>query len=124
MPVPPADPLGAQARAWLGEPTAEIVNAVADKARFIETSLGVWPSDADGWAAATDILGEALALAQGVPGALDVLSVPSTPGYLGVDEPMLRATFHLASRLRARYTTIDFLEGQAMLDDAIETILG
>ena len=33
---------------------------------------------------------------------------------------MLRATFSYSNRLRARYTTVDFLEGQGVLDRAIE----
>ncbi len=124
MPEPPLDPLGEPARRWLGEPTREIVEAVAAKRRLIETSVRRWPRDGAGWARVRGTLACALELSDGVPGALDVLGIPSSPGYLGVDDRMLRATFRFASRLRARYTTIDFLEGQGRLEDAIETILG
>jgi hypothetical protein len=41
-----------------------------------------------------------------------------------VDERTLRATFHYASRLRARHTTIDFLEGQGALDEAVDAMFG
>ena len=124
LPTLPAEPLGRSARAWLGEPTAEIVAAVADKRRFIERSAANWPPDEDKWARRKARLAPALELGELVPGALDVLGVPSQPGYLEIDERTLRATFHFASRLRARYTTIDFLEGQATLDPAIDAILG
>ncbi len=124
LPTLPAEPLGRSACAWLGEPTAEIVAAVADKRRFIERSAANWPPDEDKWARRKARLAPALELGELVPGALDALGVPSQPGYLEIDERTLRATFHFASRLRARYTTIDFLEGQGTLDPAIDAILG
>ena len=49
--------------------------------------------------------------------------IPSEPGFLGIDERELRATFRFASRLRARYTVIDFLEGQELLGHAIDAVL-
>jgi hypothetical protein len=36
---------------------------------------------------------------------------------------MLRTTFRLANRLRSRYTTLDFLEGQDELTAAIDAVL-
>ena len=51
----------------------------------------------------------------GIDRALDVAQIPDQPGYLGLDVETLRATFRFASRLRARYTAIDFLEGQGAL---------
>ena len=68
-------------------------------------------------------LADTLALFESVRDGLAAAQIPDTPGYLEVDEPTLRATFHYASRLRARYTTIDFLEGQGVLDDAIDAML-
>jgi hypothetical protein len=35
----------------------------------------------------------------------------------------LRATFRYAGRLRAPYTTLDFLEGQGALDSALDQVL-
>jgi hypothetical protein len=55
--------------------------------------------------------------------ALDVAGIPAEPGWLGIDTEMLRAAFRFGSRLRARYTVIDFLEGQGALEQAIETLL-
>lgn len=123
-PAPPADPLGAPARAWLGDPGSEVVAAVDEKARFIEDGAGSWPSDDRAWEKVRDALAGALALGDGVPDALDVLGITSAPGYLEINERMLRAAFRFASRLRARYTTIDFLEGQGELARAIEAAMG
>lgn len=119
----PADPLGAEAREWLGQPTPEIIDAVAEKGRFIESARGVWPRDERPWTEAMTTLAPTLELADGVEPALDEIGVPPGPGYLGVDERTLRATFRFASRLRARYTTIDFLEGQGRLEPAIDAML-
>ena len=57
-----------------------------------------------------------------VRAGLRAAGIPDTPGWLEVDDETLRATFHYASRLRARYTTIDFLEGQGegVLDEAVD----
>jgi hypothetical protein len=55
--------------------------------------------------------------------ALELAQIPTTPGYLGLDRETLVATFHHATRLRDRYTTVDFLEGQGRLDDAIAVAL-
>ena len=35
---------------------------------------------------------------------------------------MLRAGFRYSNRLRARYTTVDFLEGQGALEAALDVI--
>ena len=122
-PVIPAHPLSAGAREWLGDPGPEIEAAVAAKRDFIERSAGRWPADERDWALRREWLAPALELADRVPHALDALGIPSAPGYLEVDERTLRATFRFASRLRARYTTIDFLEGQGTLEDGIDAIV-
>jgi hypothetical protein len=51
--------------------------------------------------------------------ALLAASIPSEPGFLGLDAATLEATFRWANRIRARYTVLDFLEGQGRLDEAI-----
>jgi glycerol-1-phosphate dehydrogenase [NAD(P)+] len=121
-PMPVADPLGPQARAWLGDPTDEIVAAVAEKQRFV-ADLQCWPSRAEGWAAVRAELEPALELFDGVAAALELAGIPPQPRFLGLDEVTLAATFHYASRLRARYTVIDFLEGQGALDTAVTAAL-
>jgi glycerol-1-phosphate dehydrogenase [NAD(P)+] len=121
-PVLVGDPLGAEARAWLGEPSAEIVAAVDEKQRFIAAAPDQWPVAGD-WEAVRARIAPALEGLATVEKALDEARIPVSPGYLGVDEATLRATFRFASRLRARYTVIDLLEGQGLLDDAIEAML-
>jgi glycerol-1-phosphate dehydrogenase [NAD(P)+] len=122
-PSPPSDPLGPAAREWLGSPSPEVVAAVAEKGGFIEDTRELWPGDEAGWASVRDGIAPALAVAERVAPALDALGLPSGPGFLEIDEPTLRATFRFASRLRARYTTIDFLEGQGALGRAIDAML-
>jgi glycerol-1-phosphate dehydrogenase [NAD(P)+] len=122
-PVAPLDPLSADARAWLGEPTDDLRVAVSEKQRMLAAPPPSWPADETGWRAVRAALASPLALFDEVRAGLRAAGIPDTPGYLEIDEPTLRATFHYASRLRARYTTIDFLEGQGALDDAIDDML-
>jgi glycerol-1-phosphate dehydrogenase [NAD(P)+] len=121
-PVPVSDPLGPEAQEWLGIPTAEIRAAVEEKRRFA-ADLAHWPEDAlarqsvaDRLRPATDVFGE-------VQAALHLAGIPTEPGFLDLDEQVLRATFRHATRLRARYTVIDLLEGQRLLEQAIELAL-
>jgi hypothetical protein len=111
--------LSAGAREWLGEPTPEIVAAVESKREFV-AELGHWPASGAAWMAVRSELAPALEQFDAVDGALTVAGIPAESGFLGVDEAMLRATFRYSNRLRARYTTVDFLEGQGVLDRAIE----
>jgi glycerol-1-phosphate dehydrogenase [NAD(P)+] len=123
-PAAPTDPLGqADARDWLGDPSAEIVDAVAEKQRFVMKRAGAWPVDQPAWEAVRSRIAPALAQAAGIERALTLAGIPGEPGYLDVDERMLRATFRHATRLRARYTTVDFLEGQGALESAIDAML-
>lgn len=114
-PAPPTDPLGPDARAWLGEPTPSLETAVAEKQAFVAT-LDSWPTD---WDAVRARIAPDLARFDGVRAALLQAGIPDEPGYLGIDAEVLSATFRYASRLRARYTVIDFLEGQGVLDAAV-----
>jgi glycerol-1-phosphate dehydrogenase [NAD(P)+] len=121
-PQPPADPLGPDARVWLGEPTRELNEAVEEKQRYVG-ALARWPPDGPAWAAVRARLAPALALFDEVDAALETAGFPAEPGWLGIDADTLFATFRYASRLRARYTTIDFLEGQLALDRALPALL-
>jgi glycerol-1-phosphate dehydrogenase [NAD(P)+] len=107
---------------WLGEPTPEILTAVERKQRFV-SKLERWPADPDAWEVVRAQLGPALALFPAVERALARAGIPAEPGYLDLDERTLRATFRYSNRLRARYTTLDFLEGQGLLEQAIEAML-
>jgi len=122
-PVPVADPLGPEAREWLGEPSAEIAAAVQEKQRFAADVGSRWPRDAGAWAGVRAGLAAAFEQFAVILQALDAAGIPSEPGYLEVDSRTVRATFHYASRLRARYTTIDFLEGQGALEEAVEATM-
>jgi glycerol-1-phosphate dehydrogenase [NAD(P)+] len=123
-PIPPTDPLdSADARDWLGDPSAEIAEAVADKQRYVEERAVNWPADQLAWNAVRARLAPALSAADEVERALSLAGIPAEPGYLDVDERTLRATFRHATRLRARYTTVDFLDGQRALEPAVDAML-
>ncbi len=122
-PMPVADPLGAGAREWLGEPSAEIATAVEQKCRFAARPDPGWPADPTQWARLRSQIAPALKLFDRVEAALSSVGIPAEPGYLGIDERTLRATFRYATRLRARYTVVDFLEGQGALEQALDVML-
>ncbi len=123
LPVPARDPLGPQARAWLGEPTEDIIAAVEEKQRYIAAIADRWPRDPAAWEAVRARLAPALELFDAVEQALSVAGIPSEPGYLDIDAATLRATFRHATRLRARWTAVDFLESQQSLDAALAATL-
>jgi glycerol-1-phosphate dehydrogenase [NAD(P)+] len=115
--------LDAKARAWLGGPPPEVVAAIEQKRRFTAERAPRWPAPAD-WASLRAGLTTAQDLYPKVERALGAAEIPAAPGFLGVDARTLRATFRYASNLRARYTVIDFLDGQGALDEALEQTLG
>ena len=118
---PPVTPemLGRGAREWLGDPTDEIVAAVEEKRRFVSEDSR-WPRTAAAWEAVRAEIAPALESFDAVDRALTVAGIPARSGYLGVDVRTLRATFRYSNRLRARYTSVDFLEGQGVLERAIK----
>ncbi len=117
--VAAADPLGPEARRWLGEPVPdEIVAAMSEKLRFVEGGM------AGDWDAVRAALAPELERFEAVERALDAAGIAQAPGWLGIDEEMLRAAFRFGNRLRARYTVVDFLEGQGVLEEAIEAMVG
>lgn len=122
-PQPAADPLGPEARQWLGVPTPDIIAAVTAKQTQMSTVPGTWPADQRAW----ELVGESIASAMepfpAVERALEQAQIPTTPGFLGLDRETLVATFHHATRLRDRYTTIDFLESQGQLDATLSRVL-
>jgi glycerol-1-phosphate dehydrogenase [NAD(P)+] len=122
-PQRPTDPLGPAARAWLGEPTEDLVAAVARKQELTAMQPATWPAGQVAWAEACRALTKAMEPFATVERALRQAGIPETPGYLGITRETLDATFRYATRLRDRYTTIDFLEGQGRLDAALEVAL-
>jgi glycerol-1-phosphate dehydrogenase [NAD(P)+] len=119
----PQEPLDADARAWLGEPSEEIVAAVREKQRLTATLPAGWPDGEASWGQLRARLAPALEVFPAVERALTLAAIPAEPGFLGLDDRTLRATFRYASRLRARYTVIDFLEGQGALEAALDVAL-
>jgi glycerol-1-phosphate dehydrogenase [NAD(P)+] len=112
------------ARAWLGEPSSVMREAMLGKERFIAEHAGNWPDGQERWAEVRERLSGALALFPAVERALTTAGMPAEPDVLGIDGPTLRATFRHAGRLRARYTVLDFLKGQGVLSDALDAMLG
>jgi len=123
-PQPVADPLDAQARAWLGEPPPDVLAAVAEKQRMIAAVPPSWPDDEARWAALRARLESSLERFDAVADALRSAGIPDRePGYLGIDAEMLRAGLRYGARLRSRYTVVDFLEGQGVLEQALDDAL-
>ncbi len=116
------DPLDAGARAWLGEPGPDVLAAIAEKRRFVAAGAGRWPRDDRAWTEVRGRLARAMAVFPAVERALDAAGIPAAPGFLGIDDDLLRGALRYANRLRARYTVVDFLEGQGALDEAIEAV--
>ena len=114
--------LGPESLEWLGLPTPELLAAAAEKRRFV-ADLERWPATPAAWQAVRAEIAPALERFDEVERALSLAHIPSEPGYLGLDDRTLRATFRFSNRLRARYTTVDFLEGQGALERAIDAML-
>ena len=116
-PRPVAEPLDAAARAWLGDPPPDVIAAVAEKQRLIATVPASWPDEEARWAALRARLEPSLQSFDAVADALRRAGIPDLqPGYLGIDAAMLRAGLRYGARLRSRYTVVDFLEGQGVLE--------
>jgi len=123
-PLPVADPLDAAARAWLGEPPPDVIAAVAEKQRLLAVMPTSWPEEPGRWAALRARLGPSLDRFDAVADALRAAGIPDREsGYLGIDATMLRAGLRYGGRLRSRYTVVDFLEGQGMLEEALDSVL-
>ncbi|HUZ21231.1 MAG TPA: sn-glycerol-1-phosphate dehydrogenase [Acidimicrobiales bacterium] len=113
----------AEARRWFGAQLDALEAVRREKAEILARGLPAWPRDpAVLGALAARLAGVASGFDQ-VSGALADSGIPATPGFLGLDGATLRATFRFANRLRARYTTLDLLEGLGSLDASVEEIL-
>jgi glycerol-1-phosphate dehydrogenase [NAD(P)+] len=121
--TPSEPPPDGDAREWLGAVSPPLAEAMAEKDRFVAEHAASWPASDEAWEAVRARLCEALTLFGAVGAALDAAGLPAEPGVLGLDARTLRAAFRHARRLRARYTVLDFLAGQGVLDAAIEAEL-
>jgi len=100
------------------------VGAVMEEKRHYQRDrISEWPGTARQWEVLQDRAGEAMRVFPMVSKALLTAGIPTEPGFLDIDAATLRTTFRLANRLRSRYTTLDFLEGQDELAAAIEAVL-
>jgi glycerol-1-phosphate dehydrogenase [NAD(P)+] len=123
-PEPVADPLGDAAREWIGDPPPDVVAAVAEKQRLIAATPASWPGTERRWAEVCARLEPALRRFQDTGAALCEAGIPDhDAGYLGIDAAMLRAGLRFGGRLRARYTVVDFLEGQGVVEEALDAAL-
>jgi len=116
-------PLDRAAQRWLGEPTGDIIEAVRAKQELTALRPATWPAGQVAWDEVRRAIAGAMAPFPEVERALEQAQIPAAPGFLGLTRETLEATLHHATRLRDRYTTIDFLEGQGRLDQAITEAL-
>lgn len=114
---------GSAEREWLGEQYLALGPVRDEKQVWFATHGDAWPRGDLEVAALRDRLAGVAASFDAVAGALDVAGIPAGPGYLGIDEAMLRATLRYANRLRSRFTVLDLLESQHRLDAVIEQVL-
>jgi glycerol-1-phosphate dehydrogenase [NAD(P)+] len=110
-------------RPWFTGHDDDVRTVLDEKHRFQTEHLASWPASSAAWGEVEARLDEAMRNFPLVERALITAGIPNTPGFLDVDEVLLRAALRYANRLRARYTVLDFLEGQGLLDWAIETVL-
>ena len=123
-PQPAAEPLGADALAWIGEPPPDVVAAVAEKQRLITGAAAPWAGEESVWNAVRGRLRPLLDRFDTVAASLRRAGIPDRDtGYLAIDTPMLRAGLRYGGRLRARYTAVDFLEGQGLIEEALDAAL-
>ena len=122
-PPRPIAPDGDDARSWFTGHGAEVDAVMEEKRRFLGEHASAWPATPSRWEAVQEQIGEAMGVFPLIAEALSVARIPSEPGFLGLDASTLKATFRWANRIRARYTVLDFLEGQGRLDEAIDAVL-
>jgi len=123
-PQPVAEPLGDEARAWISDPPADVLAAVAEKQAMLAAVPATWPGEERRWEELTARLKPSLDAFAGTAEALSRAGIPDhDSGYLGIDAAMLRAGLRYGGRLRARYTVVDFLEGQELIEEALDAAL-
>ena len=113
---------GDEERSWLEGHAIEVRAVMEEKRRYQREHISEWPATAIRWEALQDRAVEAMRVFPMVSEALLTAGIPPEPGFLDLDAATLKRTFRLANRLRPRYTTLDFLEGQDRLNAAIDTV--
>jgi hypothetical protein len=96
---------------------------VRAKQELTATLPATWPAGQVAWDDVREALVAAMTPFPAVEVALEQAQIPTEPGVLGITAEMLNATVRYATWLRDRYTTIDFLEGQRQLYNALRSAL-
>lgn len=123
VPQPPA-PESDEARSWFVGHEGAVDAVLSEKRAFLSANVGHWPKSASEWDTVVAATAAPRSIAPLVDQALSRAGIPAALGYLDLDATTLLATFRFANRIRARYTVIDFLEGQGLLEAAVEEVLG
>ncbi|HVA10410.1 MAG TPA: iron-containing alcohol dehydrogenase [Acidimicrobiales bacterium] len=121
QPIPLPGESGHMPKSLTGH-TAEVSAVMEEKRRYLHDHDSQWPATAAQWGAIQERAVEAMRVFPMVSAALSTAGIPSGPGFLNLDAQTLRTTFRWANRLRPRYTTLDFLEGQGELARAIDAV--
>ena len=114
---------GAEERSWFGEQYAALGPVRDEKQTWFATYGDSWPTSEAAVHTLRNRLSAAASGFDAVKAALDVAQIPRGTPQLGVDREMLRATFRYANRLRSRFTVLDLLESQRLLDRVLDEVL-
>ncbi len=119
----PIRPESYEARSWFVGHETEVEAVMDEKRAFVAAQRDAWPTTTSEWELVRAGTAKARSIAPLVIGALLIADIPTTPGFLDLDVATLSASLRFANRIRARYTAIDFLEGQGILDEAVASIV-
>jgi glycerol-1-phosphate dehydrogenase [NAD(P)+] len=112
-----------EARSWFVGHETEVDAVMEAKRAFVTAHSDAWPTSSQRWEFVRAGTAKARSIAPLVAGALLTAEIPTTPGFLELDVATLSATFRFANRIRSRYTVIDFLEGQGLLNEAVASVM-
>ena len=120
-PSPVADPLDAAALRVARRAPAECARRSPRNSADRGDARALAGRPSERWAAVRARLAPSLARVRRRRGRARSAGIPDRePGYLGIDAAMLRAALRYGGRLRARYTVVDFLEGQGVVEEALD----
>lgn len=120
----PVGPEGDEVRSLFIGHDAEVDAVMEQKHQFLTEHATAWPATVADWEAARGQLAAPTSVFSLVGAALSTAGIPPEPGFLGLDEKTLKKSFRWANRIRPRYTVLDFLEGQGLLGEAIDSVVG
>lgn len=115
--------LGDEVAAYFTGHEAQIAAVMEEKHRIASAARATWPAEPSAWEASCSRLGEAMVAFPLVAGALSRAGIPADPWFLGLDPGTLRESLRWANRIRPRYSVLDFLEGQGLIDEFLESLL-